>query len=572
MNEIFQTLTTLFSAVNMNNRILGEQTLRYARETLAIFTNLKKMILSVINTTNCLDCNNKELLAQYSEFQFSSTQGSQNERKMKEIFCYLLQKIIDNGYRKDDKNIYVEVKTPEGKSTRFFQQAMKIKEFVQTSFDKHLYESFWAYMLEKWDTRVKNLTKYFEEAADPEFPKLEVDRNLISFRNGIWNVDGLFMEYGSEEMERFFKTKPHVTTMNYFECEFKHEWLEQAIVDPFQIDTPSFDSIFKVQKLTKIEIEVVYAAIGSLMTPMNTRIKGNFPWLYLFGRSGTGKSTLLDLIAKMFPHHKIGIISAECHKTFPLEGLSDKYICICPEVKRKFNLPAALFQSMASGEWVSVTRRFKDERQIKWNIPCVFAGNVDFPYENSVGEISRRILRLKFLHEPNRDPQFIYKLQEELPRIMVKCRWIFLFFEQQKLQEGTDIWGKTPDGNAILPPYFHTSREELTKKSNSILNFLTNCDAITFDSTYFTSLSDFKESYINYCKKQGLITLDINPDISFLFEGFGCKIVYTTLPCYKNKKNYKTFFVQGLQIMYSNNNSSYQLTTSSNDEDEIMAF
>jgi hypothetical protein len=50
----------------------------------------------------------------------------------------------------------------------------------------------------------------------------------------------------------------------------------------------------------------------------------------------------------------VGVLSSNTEAKFGLGAFYDKHLVLCPEAKRKFSLPQGNFQSMISGEEVSV--------------------------------------------------------------------------------------------------------------------------------------------------------------------------------------------------------------------------
>jgi hypothetical protein len=74
--------------------------------------------------------------------------------------------------------------------------------------------------------------------------------------------------------------------------------------------------------------------------------------IFLKGLANTGKSTLVNLIMKMFPQNSHCILASNQEATFGLENVHSKQVFACPDMPRDMSktLDSALLQSMIPGE------------------------------------------------------------------------------------------------------------------------------------------------------------------------------------------------------------------------------
>ena len=127
----------------------------------------------------------------------------------------------------------------------------------------------------------------------------------------------------------------------------------------------------------------------------------------------------------MYASRDIRIVSYHIEKTFALSSICNKHVFLIREAKRDFALNTTDFQSMVTGE--EMTMPFKNEDPIVklWDVPGMIVGNEMMGYEDKSGSICRRIVIFDF---PNKipleklDPGLLGKIKnQELPSIIRKA-------------------------------------------------------------------------------------------------------------------------------------------------------
>ena len=94
------------------------------------------------------------------------------------------------------------------------------------------------------------------------------------------------------------------------------------------------------------------------------------------GIAQSGKSTLLNFVVKMFYEAcDVSVISNNIEEKFGLSAIYKSYAFIAPEIKRDFKMDQASFQSLVSGEELSIAIKQQTAVTIQWNVPGMMAGN-----------------------------------------------------------------------------------------------------------------------------------------------------------------------------------------------------
>jgi phage/plasmid-associated DNA primase len=201
------------------------------------------------------------------------------------------------------------------------------------------------------------------------------------------------------------------------------------------------------------------------------------------GIARSGKSTLITKVFKKFyENEEVGTLSNNIEKKFGLSAIKDAFMFIAPEVKGDLALEQAEFQSMVSGEDVSVAVKNKTAVSIEWNVPGVLGGNEVPNWKDNSGSVLRRILPWNFSKQVrDADPQLDEKLNRELPIILLKCVKAYLDYSNKYRDK--DIWNVVPEYFkkiqkqvamvAEYPPqlpgkYKHSLREGALRASNVV--------------------------------------------------------------------------------------------------------
>ena len=268
--------------------------------------------------------------------------------------------------------------------------------------------------------------------------------------------------------------------------------------------TPLFDSVVQYQLGDGRVYLYFLAFIGRLFYRVKRFDNYNIAPL-VKGDTGTGKSTVLTVIKRMFSPGAVGVLNSNNEITFGLEGKYDKELLIAHEIGDKLTdrLSSDLFKQMVCGEDISIPRKNKSALDVTWGVPMFLCSNVHLSYADNHGSISRRLAIFKF------DKYVLHKdvtletriIQSELPALIAKC------LKAYKLM--LDEVGNRSFWDAC-PPYFHDTMREMSEQTDYIYMFLTlpPGDNVYADKdVYFMKqvgasmlLQDFKNKFLNYMR------------------------------------------------------------------------
>ena len=400
---------------------------------------------------------------------------------------------------------------------------MSFEEFITEHVKKETHMKMWLNM-----TSANNLDKlwhYLEICKEEELPFLVNSRTHISFKNGILELDTcLFTPYpipnastiismnyinqdcpSSPSLKDLFEEGSYTNPGNYKTKADRGnawslvEWEDLlGLVEPMddELHTPIFHSIFKMQfsrsakncgywKTREWEDRILqgdsyireyshiifwhYALLGRLLYKLGH--KDNWQVVqFIKGVAGSGKSTLLKLAGWFFREEDVGTLGNRLrgggNAIGGLEQIYKSKMWRVLEVDEDFQLRRTDFQSMVSGEIVSIDLLHKTSVLHNWDSHGILAGNSYMNYEDKSGSVRRRVVATVFgtpIDDDQKDPLMEKNLKEELPKILYKCALCYNYLTE--LYKGCDIWN-------ILPKYFTWTKEKMNSEMDPLGSFL----------------------------------------------------------------------------------------------------
>lgn len=390
--------------------------------------------------------------------------------------------------------------------TRAWKSVISIPEFVYQYTQKETKYDMWKNITSKGSI-VKDTIRHLTECYDVQFPSIQKNRNVWSFRNGLfagkkWDQDkqeyvAKFYPYESDD----FKTlDPTVTSCKYFDQDFieysecKH-WTD--------IPTPYMQSILEYQRFPKEVSEWMYVFAGRLMYDVGDLDQWQvIPFLKGIARSG--KSTLITKVFKKFyDNDDVRTLSNNIERKFGLSSIFDGFMFISPEVKGDLCLEQAEFQSLVSGEDISIARKNEKALSVTWKTPGILAGNEVPGWKDNSGSILRRLVPFDFKRQVHdADPKLEDKLITEIPAIMLKCTLAYL--EYSKKYADKDIW-------TVLPEYFKVVQNQVAMVTNALHHFLSS-EKVLFGPDLKCPQKAFIAMFNSHCTENNLGRFKFNPD------------------------------------------------------------
>lgn len=437
----------------------------------------RETMLSFLRMTNC---NSSFPPPKTAEILFWMTPMDVSGLKPPQILIlYLLGSMYRARYRRMGDDVYDQVYI-NGHATRAWKERCSIESQIRAFSTKESNFEMWQIMTD----RMEGAVKYMTDCQDIEFPDLVHNRRVWSFEDGIYNAsDDTFCSYAQHADDTLVSSK--LIRMPFAVWYFEGQPIPSSPRLTYeQILTPLFDSIFSPQHWAGDMLYWMFVFIGRLFYEVNEKDSWQvIP--FLKGVAGTGKSTVIKVIQAMYPASALGVLSNNVEKKFGLSALVGKTIFIVPEVKSDCQLDQAEFQSIVTGEELSLAVKHESPWCGRWTIPGIMAGNEAIGYADNSGSISRRIVVLDF---PNRlapadiDPTLLTRLlNTELPAIIRKSA--VAYHKAVEDHGEADIW-------VGLPARMCEERKKLMYSTNPLYSFI-NSDRVAIDEEEYCLESVF---------------------------------------------------------------------------------
>lgn len=449
-------------------------------------------------------------------------------KEMKDIhvlLIYLLGRLQEQRLRRSDGFVYQQV-FMDNHPTHAWEEKCDIPTMIRILCDRATHWVMWKHSTVggNFDSAVRYLTN----CRDVEFPDLNIKRRVWSFNDGIYDAsDDSFVKYDQPINEHLVSCK--IIKKDFTPAYYSGLPLVSPRLDYDHLETPKFDSIFEPQEWDSSMIKWMFVFIGRLFYEVNEMDSWQvIP--FMKGVAGTGKSTVIKVVQLMYNMRDIGVISNNIEKKFGLATIFNKTLFVVPELKGDFAMDQADFQSMVTGEELSLAQKNKAPLTGQWTVPGIMAGNESAGWEDKSGSISRRIVVFDF---PNKVPQeklnpdLINEIKnDEIPKIIRKAS--LAYRDAIDKYKGGDIW-------SVLPQRICEEKKRLQYSTNPLYAFL-NSDNLVLDPNEYTLESIFisrLKTFATLNFPSSVITFI--PDFyAYIFSDFGLSIRKDTKPWPKN--------------------------------------
>ena len=395
--------------------------------------------------------------------------------------------------------------------------------------------------LQRWkdltSTTVTKVASHLIGCRTYDFPDLKPDRLIRTFKNGIFVIRPNTVEFLN--FLDLCEVPSNMVSCKYISQEFDLSMMEYY--NWYNVPTPVFDSILKHQEWNALVRNQIYTQLGRTFFSLNTYDKWEIIPFFK-GVAGSGKSTIGRLMMKFYNKEDVGILSSNMEAQFGLEPIYEKLLYMCLEVTNTFKLNRADFQSMISGEDVSVAGKHKTAKTVRWNTPGLFFGNELGPWQDSAGSITRRLLVFELNNRVTEvDTEMDAKLTNELPQLLFKFIQAYQATVTHCGSKG--IW-------QIVPQYLIKVKERIAINTNPIKRFIysgTLCLDITRDD-YMIPWHMF-QCYLNtWVSKRGTKPNFSIEQIVDIVEQSGLRLIELTQEDTKDMDHNAGKFVVGIKI------------------------
>lgn len=397
---------------------------------------------------------------------FLTTQQLEEFTPYQRSLYTLLNELNQKGYRRYMGNCMEQLETEDGFFSRAWKPVCTVKEFCYGVAQMEDKLELWKDLTTK-GSGFNDATRYLENCVSGKFPDIKKTRYAWSFKNGIFigkefvggtsEYASRFYAYGTRE---FATLDPSIVSAKYFDQDFP----DYTGVPWQEIPTPHFDSILKYQGFADDVKLWTYVFSGRGCFDLND-LDGWQVITFFKGVARSGKSTLVTRVLKKFYENvDVRVLSNNIEAKFGLSSIVDSLMFLAPEIKGDLSLEQAEFQSIVSGEDVSVAVKNQQARNLVWKTPGFLAGNEVPHWKDNSGSILRRLVTWNFGKQVhNADTHLDRKLEAELPLILQKC--VRAYLDYARRYGHMDVWN-------VLPPYFKKIQDALAKNVSTLTHFM----------------------------------------------------------------------------------------------------
>ena len=419
------------------------------------------------------------------------------------LLLYLLKKAYDEGYRRYRDQCCIQIR-----NTRAWRPVKEIKEFVYDSAQKEDNPDMWKNLTSR-GTIVGDVVRHLSNCKDFQFLEIKKDRHTWSFKNGLlvgkdWDpkLNQYQIKFYKYPTREFRELDPTLVSCKYFDLDFDPY---ENLTDWWDIPTPSMQKVLDYQRFEVDVSKWMYVFMGRLCFEVNELDSWQvIPFLKGIARSG--KSTLITKVCRKFYEcEDVATLSNNIEKKFGLSSICNGFMFISPEIKGDLQLEQAEFQSLVSGEDLSIARKNEKALSIQWKTPGILGGNEVPNWKDNSGSILRRLTTWNFSRQiasDVADPHLDEKLDLEMPAIMCKCLRAYLDYAHKYADK--DIWN-------VLPKYFKTVQAQVATVTNSLQHFLCS-EKFKFSPELFVPQKVFVAQFNQHCKENNLGTYKFNQD------------------------------------------------------------
>lgn len=435
-----------------------------------------------------------------------STMDLDDTSQYQQLLLALLNETYVNNIRRYKGQCCKQIMTVDQRYTKAWKPIMTISDFVYTIAQKETRFLVWKNLTAKASS-ARDAIKHLTECKDMQFPEIVKNRSVWSFKNGLFvgkimdtktgRYTCRFYPYDSKE---YSCLDPLIVSAKFFDKQFDDF---SHIEDWYDIPTPNFQQVLEYQNFEVDVCKWMYVMGGRLCYDVGD-IDGWQIIPFLKGIARSGKSTLITKVFKKFYENEdVRTLSNNIERKFGLSSIYDGFMFIAPEVKGDLCLEQAEFQSLVSGEDVSIAVKHEKAKSVEWKTPGILGGNEVPNWRDNSGSVLRRLLPWNFAKQvKDADPQLDDKLDAELPIILLKCVRAYLEYSQKYANK--DIWN-------VVPAYFKNVQTQVAMVTNTLQNFLAS-EKVRYATDAFVPQKIFIQIFNQHCQENNLGKVKFNPD------------------------------------------------------------
>ena len=340
---------------------------------------------------------------------------------------------------------------------------------------------------------------YLTTGYIPGFPRLEPDRTIFAFRNGIYFArEHRFHAHADGPLP-----SPQPVAVNFFDVDLPPEYVRDGI----DIPTPAFDRLLNHQGYAGEDLDVLAAIFGRAVFDVG-ELEDWQIMPYIVGQAGTGKSVLLGKgIQQWYPSGLSGVLDNEVEPVFGFAAMADTYAIFATEIMSTFKMPQSILQKMITGESVSLAQKNRDPAVFdRWTIPIFMGGNQYMGMADNSGAITRRIVPIEFytpVPDGARDSTLGDAITAEAPLFLVRCVGA-LHRLIARAGKGS-FW-------SVCPQSFRDAQRRMSDALNPLSAFIRSDDVILRPDEKTLS-SDFRRAFREFCAARSMRNVTWRQDL-----------------------------------------------------------
>ena len=412
-----------------------------------------------------------------------------------QLVTYLLTCAVEFGMRHDGRDMFLPVHTPDGFPTFSFVRAASLEEFMMrvSRSDSPINFARKALMKSKNADIICWMTQ--EEQADGAFAPVTRDRNCFSFDTGVLDVQNMtFSVHMGSGGVSVAPPADNASVAKYHPHPFDARWMRDTTDPLTDIPTPAIDSILETQGIVGLHRQQVYGLMGRLLF----NIREHDSWglhVFFLGRAGTGKSVLAKIMMAIYETEDVAIFSDNVEKTFGFGKLEGRFVAVCSEVTKKFQMNQALFQNWATRDPVSLAVKREAPKDIEVEAPLFLAGN-DAPrnYTDNGGDsVTRRMATVHFDTAVDvKDGGLEARCLAEIPAFIAKIARIYRTMAEADGQR--DFW-------SFCCKEFTRDQEHLKSLLSPAMKFLHDDEMVTYGPDMSVNIRALNTAFRAYCRE-----------------------------------------------------------------------
>jgi hypothetical protein len=445
----------------------------------------------------------QSIVEEHGMFAVEDENVQENRKPIHDLLDHVYTRCYEEGLKKRDGELYRPRWLPSGENSRCYEHWRNIAEFIHNDVRRIVNEDVYLILSMGNNARscVEHMTSY---NGDARLPELKRSRYHWSFGNGI--VDGRAMVFyayepvpGHPEVPTVHDLDPSICTVKYFPDQIDHRWFapnSPERTDPSLVQCEVFEKICDGQEFPPDVVFWASVLCGRMCFDVNDK-DGWQVSLFARGTAGTGKSSLLSMVAMFYDHVDTGYVVTDGQQTFSDEHLLGCLIALAMDVDEKMRHSHTRFNLYASGDFISINRKHKVALNIKWTIPFAMASNSRPPWTDRSGSLARRLVILLFDHVvKNIDTDMMKRAREQTGKFLLRC--LFSYDLAVKKHGGGSLWS-----TGVLPKHFHDARQHFLAECNQLVAFLSS-EYVQCGPEYSQSLITFRSSFAKYVRDNEL--------------------------------------------------------------------